>query len=253
MKQTEVIVMNPSSRPWVSVCVAGVLIAGGAVVIDAQSAAQGAGSKASQILAHVTALSADEMEGRAPGTAGERRTVAYLVGQFRQLGLEPGNPDGTYVQRVPFLAFTATPTASFTIRNQRVDLKCPDDYVAVSRQGKADVAVTDSDIVFVGYGVVAPEFGWDDYKGVDLRGKTVVMLIGDPPVPDPANPKALDPATFKGPDMTYYGRWAYKYEMAAERGAAAAIIVHETGAAAYPWDVVKAGHTPRSKVQDREP
>ena len=112
--------------------------------------------------------------------------------------------------------------------------------MAISRQGKADVAVTDSEMVFVGYGVVAPEFGWDDYKGLDVRGKTIVMLIGDPPVRDPKNPRALDPNVFKGPAMTYYGRWVYKYEIAAEKGAAAAIIIHETAPAAYPWDVVKA-------------
>ena len=95
-------------------------------------------------------------------------------------------------------------------------------------------------MVFVGYGVVAPEFGWDDFKGVDVRGKTLVMLVGDPPVPDPANPAALDPTVFKGAAMTYYGRWTYKYEMAAKKGAAAAIIVHETGPAGYAFDVVKA-------------
>ncbi len=206
-------------------------------------AAQQAASRdavAARILAHVTALGSDQMEGRAPGTAGERRAVGYLVEQFRNMGVEPGNPDGTYVQRVPILAFTASSTASFTVGTRTIDLKVPDDYVAISRQGKAEVSVADSEMVFVGYGVVAPEFGWDDYKGVDVRGKTIVMLIGDPPVPDPKNPGRLDPAVFKGPAMTYYGRWVYKYEIAAEKGAAAAIIIHETAPAAYPWDVVKA-------------
>lgn len=195
---------------------------------------------AARILAHVTALGSDAMEGRAPGTVGERRAVAYLVEQFRAMGFEPGNPDGTYVQRVPILAFTASSTASFTVGTRTIDLKAPDDYVAISRQGKAEVAVTESEMVFVGYGVVAPEFGWDDYKGIDVRGKTIVMLIGDPPVPDPKNPGRLDPAVFKGSAMTYYGRWVYKYEMAAEKGAAAAVIIHETAPAAYPWDVVMA-------------
>jgi Zn-dependent M28 family amino/carboxypeptidase len=206
-------------------------------------AAQQAGSRdtvAARILAHVTALGSDAMEGRAPGTAGERRAVGYLVEQLRTMGVEPGNPDGTYVQRVPILAFTAASTASFTVGRRTIELKAPDDYVAISRQGKAEVSVADSEMVFVGYGVVAPEFGWDDYKGVDVRGKTIVMLIGDPPVPDPKNPGRLDPDVFKGPAMTYYGRWVYKYEIAAEKGAAAAIIIHETAPAAYPWDVVKA-------------
>jgi len=202
--------------------------------------AQAPPSAEARLLAHVAALAADEMEGRAPGTAGERRTIAYLVDQFRRLGVEPGNPDGTYVQRVPILAFTSTSTASFTVGGRTMALKAPDDYVALSRQGRPEVSVTNSDIVFVGYGVEAPEFGWDDFKGVDVRGKTIVVLIGDPPVPDPKKPGALDPAVFKGPAMTYYGRWVYKYEMAARKGAAAAIIVHETAPAAYPWDVVKA-------------
>jgi Zn-dependent M28 family amino/carboxypeptidase len=141
---------------------------------------------------------------------------------------------------VPLLAFTGVPTASFTAGATRLDLAFPDDYVAISRQGKAEVSVTDSEMVFVGYGVEAPEFGWDDFKGVDLRGKTMVVLIGDPPVPDPARPGALDAAVFKGAAMTYYGRWVYKYEIAAARGAAAAVIIHETAPAAYPWDVVMA-------------
>jgi Zn-dependent M28 family amino/carboxypeptidase len=212
------------------------------VVMGARQAQQPADSVAARsawMLAHVKTLSSDLFEGRAPGTRGEDLTVAYLSDQFKKLGLEPGNPDGTFVQTVPLMAFSGTPTASFSVKGQRFDLAFPDDYVAVSRQGKADVAVKDSEMVFVGYGVVAPEFGWDDFKGIDVRGKTIVMLVGDPPVPDPAHPGALDPATFKGRAMTYYGRWTYKYEIAAAKGAAAAIIVHETEAAAYPYSVVK--------------
>jgi Zn-dependent M28 family amino/carboxypeptidase len=196
-------------------------------------------TRAARILANVKALAADEMEGRAPGTQGEIRAVTYLVDQFKKLGLEPGNPDGTYVQAVPLMAFTGKPTASFAIKGRRFDLASPGDYVAVSRRGQAQVSVTDSDLVFVGYGVVAPEFGWDDYKGLDVRGKTLVMLIGDPPVADPKAPSVLDATMFKGAAMTYYGRWVYKFEIAAEKGAAAAIIVHETGPAGYPFDVVQ--------------
>ena len=118
-------------------------------------------------------------------------------------------------------------------------LAFPDDAVAVSRQGLPEVSVTNSEMVFVGYGVVAPEIGWDDFKGVDVRGKTLVMLVGDPPVPDPADPSKLDPKTFNGAAMTYYGRWTYKYEIAAKKGAAAAVLIHETGPAGYPYDVVK--------------
>jgi Zn-dependent M28 family amino/carboxypeptidase len=198
-----------------------------------------ADARAAAILAHVKALASDEMEGRAPGSPGEDRAVAYLVEQFRKLGLKPASPDGTYVQPVPLIAFTGTPTARFTVGAGRIDLAFPDDYVAVSRQGRPEVTVAASDIVFVGYGVVAPEFDWDDFKGADVRGKTLVMLVGDPPVPDPANPSALDPGVFKGPAMTYYGRWTYKFESGHARGAAATIIVHETGPAGYPYDVVR--------------
>jgi Zn-dependent M28 family amino/carboxypeptidase len=191
------------------------------------------------ILNHVKALASDSMEGRAPGTAGEERTVAYLTGQFKRLGLAPGNPDGTYVQRVPLIGFVGEPTAAFDVRGTRVPLAIPDDAVVVSRKGLPDVSVTASPLVFVGYGVVAPEYKWDDFKGVDVRGKTIVMLAGDPAVADPAAPGALDSKMFKGAALTYYGRWTYKYEMAAKTGAAAAVLVHETGPAGYPYDVVK--------------
>jgi Zn-dependent M28 family amino/carboxypeptidase len=192
------------------------------------------------MLDHVKALAADDKEGRAPGTAGEERTVAYLVGQFTRLGLAPGNPDGTYAQHVPLIGFTGQATAAFDVKGVRTPLTVPDEAVVVSRRGLSDVSVAESPMVFVGYGVVAPEFDWDDFKGVDVRGKTIVMLAGDPPVPDPANPAALDQHVFKGAALTYYGRWTYKYEMAAKKGAAAAIIIHETGPAGYAFDVVKA-------------
>ena len=194
---------------------------------------------ADRILSHVSALAADEMEGRAPGTVGEERAVAYLVREFQRMGLSPGNPDGSYVQRVPLIGFIGKPTGSFEVRGRRMPLAFPDDAVAVSRQGLADVQVTNSELVFVGYGVVAPEAGWDDFKGVDVRDKTIVMLVGDPPVPDPQDPSKLDPKMFNGAAMTYYGRWTYKFEIAASKGAAAAILVHETGPAGYPYDVVK--------------
>ncbi len=117
-------------------------------------------------------------------------------------------------------------------------LKFPDDYVASSARLQAQVKAENTDVVFVGYGIVAPEYGWDDYKGVDVRGKTILMLINDPPIPDPADPAKLDPKMFKGRAMTYYGRWSYKYEIAAQKGAFAAMIIHETEPAAYPYSVV---------------
>jgi Zn-dependent M28 family amino/carboxypeptidase len=187
---------------------------------------------------HITVLSDDEFEGRAPGTRGEELTVAYLEEQFRSLGLAPGNPDGSYVQQVPLVGITTKSTASFQVGGETIEPRALKDYVAVTRRVVPEVDVKASDLVFVGYGVVAPEYGWDDYKGLDVRGKTIVMLVNDPAVPDPANPGQLDPAVFKGDAMTYYGRWTYKYEIAAEKGAAAALVVHETGPAGYPWEVV---------------
>ncbi|MCI0488213.1 MAG: M28 family peptidase [Blastocatellia bacterium] len=190
------------------------------------------------LLQHTKVLSSDEYEGRAPGTKGEELTVSYLTEQFKRLGLKPGNPDGTYTQKVPLVGFKAESSASFNAAGKKMDLEFPNDYVAVSRRFIPEVKVENSDIVFVGYGVVAPEYGWNDYKDVDVKGKTIVMLVNDPAIPDPNDPSKLDEKMFKGQAMTYYGRWTYKYEIASEKGAAAAIIVHETGPAGYPYEVV---------------
>lgn len=190
------------------------------------------------ILKHIKALSDDSFEGRAPGSPGEEKTIDYLVNQFKQLGLQPGNPDGTYIQPVPLMGITAQPTISFAAGDSRIDLTFPKDAVVWSRHYDKQIKVENSDVVFVGYGVVAPEYGWDDYKDVDVRGKTILMLVNDPQVPDPKDPSKLDETMFKGRAMTYYGRWTYKYEIATAKGAAAAIIIHETGPAGYPWPVV---------------
>jgi Zn-dependent M28 family amino/carboxypeptidase len=191
------------------------------------------------MLAHIKVLSSDEFEGRSPGTKGEELSVNYIADQFKRIGLKPGNPDGTYVQEVPLAGITSNPQMSFTVNGQAMTLKFPDDYVASSARLQEQINIANSDIVFVGYGIVAPEYGWDDYKDVDVRGKTLLMLINDPPVPDPKDPSKLDEKMFKGKAMTYYGRWSYKYEIAAQKGAAAAIIIHETEPAAYPYTVVK--------------
>jgi Zn-dependent M28 family amino/carboxypeptidase len=193
----------------------------------------------SALLDHIKMLSSDEFEGRAPGSKGEQKTVAYLTQQFKQLGLAPGNPDGSYLQHVPLMGVHSKPALTLEAGGQKMPLRFPDDFVAFSALNQPEVKLDQSQLVFVGYGVQAPEFGWDDYKGVDVRGKTVVMLINDPPIPDPADPSKLDPAVFGGKAMTYYGRWTYKYEIAAKMGAAAALIVHETGPAAYPYEVVR--------------
>ena len=193
---------------------------------------------ANDIMQHTKVLSGDDYEGRGPGTKGEELTVKYLTEQFQRIGLKPGNPDGTFVQKVPLVGFTGAPTASFTVGSKQINLTFPKDYVAVSRRVVPESKVENSDMVFVGYGVVAPEYGWDDYKGLDVRGKTIVMLINDPQVPSANDPETLDDKMFKGKAMTYSGRWTYKYEIAAQKGAAAAVIIHEEKPAGYPYEVV---------------
>src|SRR5213596_2110972 len=191
------------------------------------------------LLAHIKVLASDEFEGRAPGTKGEDLSVKYITDQFKKIGLKPGNPDGTYMQEVPLAGIKSEPRMSFSVGDKTMDLKYPDDFVASSARLQSEIKIDKADVVFVGYGVGASEYGWDDYKDVDVRGKTLLMLIGDPPVPDPKNPSKLDDKMFKGRAMTYYGRWTYKYEIAAQKGTAAAIIIHETEPAAYPWQVVR--------------
>src|SRR5438270_607317 len=191
------------------------------------------------LLAHIKVLASDEFEGRAPGTKGEELSVKYISDQFKAIGLNPGNPDGSYTQEVPLTGIKSVLKMSFTLGSNRTELKYPDDYVASSARLQNEIKIDNSDVVFVGYGIVAPEYGWDDYKDVDVRGKTILMLINDPPIPDPKDPSKLDEKMFKGKAMTYYGRWTYKYEIAAQKGAAAAVIIHETEPAAYPYSVVK--------------
>ena len=191
------------------------------------------------LLAQIKVLASDEFEGRAPGTKGEELSVKYITDQFKKIGLKPGNPDGTYTQEVPLAGIKSEPRVSFTVSDGTIDLKYPDDFIASSARLEPEIKIDNSNVVFVGYGVVAPEYGWDDYKNVDVRGKTILMLIGDPPVSDPKDPSKLDDKMFKGKAMTYYGRWMYKYEIAAQKGAAAAVIIHETGPAGYPYSVVK--------------
>jgi Zn-dependent M28 family amino/carboxypeptidase len=191
------------------------------------------------LLAHIKILASDEFEGRAPGTKGEELSVKYISDQFKQIGLKPGNPDGSYVQEVPLAGIKSEPRMSFTVGDKTTELKYPDDFVASSARLQPEIKVNNSDVVFVGYGIVAPEYGWDDYKDANVRGKTILMLINDPAIPDPKDSSKLDGKMFKGKAMTYYGRWTYKYEIAAQKGAAAAVIIHETGPAAYPYSVVK--------------
>lgn len=191
---------------------------------------------ADDLLRHIEALSHDSMEGRSPGTVGEERTVRYLENAFRSMGLAPGNPDGTYIQTVPLVGITPRVRASLHLGGRSVPLQGVRDYIASSRRVVPEVSVENSDLVFVGYGIVAPEYGWDDYKDVDVAGRTIVMLVNDPGY------ETQDDGLFRGRAMTYYGRWTYKYEIAAEKGAAAAIVIHETGPAGYPFEVLSSGH-----------
>ncbi len=202
------------------------------------------------LLEHITVLGSDQFEGRAPGSKGEAESVKYITEQFQKLGLKPGNPNGTYTQEVPLAGIRSAPTGAFTVNGEKMELQSPNDFVAFTARIMPEVFVKNSDVVFVGYGVVAPEYGWDDFKGVDVKGKTLVFLINDPPLPDPNDPSKLDPRMFKGKAMTYYGRWSYKYEIAAQKGAAAAVIVHETIPAAYPWTVVENSNARENFVVD---
>jgi Zn-dependent M28 family amino/carboxypeptidase len=197
--------------------------------------------QAEELMAHIAVLADDSLEGRGPGTVGEERTVAYLTSVFQEMGLQPGNPDGSWVQEVPLVGFTQQSHAVVDVGGETLELAFPTDYLAETRRMSPEVSVEDSELVFVGYGVRAPEYDWDDYKGIDLTGKTLVMLVNDPAIPDPADPAAQDTTMFKGSAMTYYGRWTYKYEIASEVGAAAALVIHETGPAGYPFEVLSGG------------
>ncbi|MEO9461690.1 MAG: M28 family metallopeptidase [Marinomonas sp.] len=180
-------------------------------------------------------LSSDEYDGRMPGTEGEVKTVALLTEKFKAAGLEPGN-DGSWVQEVPLVEITGKDYAPLTIKGEGVDMALTPsaDWVGVTYREDAETALTDSELVFVGYGINAPERDWNDYEGVDVKGKTVVILVNDP---DWQNEDLEGP--FNGRAMTYYGRWTYKYEEAAKQGAAGAIIVHDTDPASYGWNVVE--------------
>jgi Zn-dependent M28 family amino/carboxypeptidase len=196
---------------------------------------------ASTILDRIKVLSSDEYEGRAPGTTGEDLTVRYLEEQFKKLGLKPGNTDSTYIQNVPLVGITASNTQPLTIAKgaAKQTFKWSDEVVAWTKHVAPSASIKDSDVIFAGYGVVAPEFNWNDFKDVDVKGKTIIVLVNDPQIPDPADPAKLDPKTFNGSAMTYYGRWTYKFEEGARKGAAAILIVHETGPAGYPFSVVQ--------------
>lgn len=185
------------------------------------------------LMRHIRVLANDSLLGRQPGSLGEDKTVAYLESQFTTLGIAPGNTDGTFIQKVPLVAITVSnaPSMTFAKGSTTRSLKWRDDFVAWTKHVAPTATLNKSELVFVGYGTEAPEFNWDDYKGVDVAGKTIVMLVNDPPL--------ADTSQFGGTRMTYYGRWTYKYEQAMKHKAAGALIIHETEGAGYPFSVVQ--------------
>jgi len=193
------------------------------------------------VLRHTKTLSSDQYEGRAPGSKGEELSVNFIVDAFKKSGLKPGNTDGTYIQKVPLVGITGAEARPLTIAKggKKQTLKWKDEVVAWTKHVADGASIDDSEMVFAGYGVDAPEYNWNDFKDVDVKGKTIVVFVNDPQVPDPADASKLDPKTFNGEAMTYYGRWTYKYEEGARRGAAAVLIVHETAPAGYPFPVVQ--------------
>lgn len=198
---------------------------------------------------HIEVLASDDFLGRMPFTEGETKTVNYLKEEFSKLGVKPGNGD-SFFQEVPLVEITGTPSEKMTISGGKkaIELTYYDDFVALTQKIAPEVSLDNSELVFAGYGIVAPEYGWNDYEGIDWKGKTAVVLINDPGF------KSGDNNLFKGDAMTYYGRWTYKYEEAARQGAAGVLIIHETAPASYGWNVVQSSWTgPRMNLESNAP
>ena len=188
---------------------------------------------AERIRAHVRFLSHDLLEGRGTGQRGGDIAAEYIATQFALDGLKPAGDNGTYMQKVPMVGITLAPETTFSLvpaKGSPRDLKFLSEYTAYDETQQTESNVN-ADIVYVGYGIQAPEYQWDDYKGVDVKGKVLLMLVNEPP--------SDDVKFFKGKALTYYGRWVYKYEQAARKGAVGAILIHKTDMASYPWDVVR--------------
>lgn len=183
---------------------------------------------------NISILASDKFQGRAPSTLGEEMTINFLAQQFKKLGLKPANGD-SFFQEVSLMKIYSDKAMTFSVTsdNKKTELKFSKEYVGGTPQIDNLIKFDNSDMIFIGYGINSPEFNWNDYKGLDVNGKTVVMLVNDPGY------ATSDSTLFDGKSMTYYGRWTYKFEEAARQGATAAIIIHETGAAAYPWGVVQ--------------
>ena len=194
---------------------------------------------------YITTLSSDEFQGRKPFTLGEEKTVSFLMKEASCIGLKPGNGE-TFIQDVPMTEIHGHPSPTMELSGPiPISLKLRDQYVAFTQRPVAEINLTGSELVFCGYGIVAPEYGWNDYAGLDMKGKTALVLVNDPGL------GSDDSAFFKGSTMTYYGRWTYKYEEAARQGAAAILIIHETTMAGYPWTVVQgAGSGAKLNLRD---
>ncbi len=194
------------------------------------------GITAEEIAGYDKTLSSDAFLGRKPFTEGEKKTVPYLVDEFKKLGLQPGNGD-SYTQDVPLVEIDGTPSDAMEVNGggRKLTLHLGDEFVVVTKREQPEINVQNSELIFCGFGIVAPEYGWNDYAGLDMKGKTAVVLVNDPGF------GGQDEDFFKGDTMTYYGRWTYKYEEAQLQGAEGILIVHETGAAGYPWSVVESG------------
>lgn len=184
------------------------------------------------ITAHIRTLSSDAFEGRGPATRGDKKTQEYLRAELESLGIKPGAPGGGWIQEVPLVGMTtqAPQTLTLAYGDKRLTLKNHDDFIANAGQQKSSISIKDAEIVFVGYGIDAPEYNWNDFKDVDVKGK-ILLVMND------------NPTVFAGKTRTYYGRWTYKYEQAARMGAAGVIIIHTTPSAAYPWQVVQSSWT----------
>jgi len=217
-------------RTFAFLTAAALLLASSAPV--AEESARAFDFSGERIAKDIEYLASDELGGRAPGSHGEELAVNHLARAYEAMGFSPGNPDGSYFQEVPLIGTRLTNEPVLVLRGagEPIELGYGEDFMGWTLRKQETVEVKDAPLVFVGYGIDAPEFGWNDYKGVDLEGKIIVMLVGDPPLPDTT--------MFGGKAMTYYGRWTYKYEAAAAKGALGALIIHNTEAAGYPWSVV---------------
>ena len=203
------------------------------VGLNSDVAAAVQGIDAERIRAHVKFLADDLLEGRGTGTRGGDIAANYIATQFALDGLQPAGDNGTYLQKVDFTGVLTQPSSTLSVvptKGSPLDLKLGEDYVT-SNQTQTDSVDVDAPIVFVGYGIDAPEYHWNDFKGVDVKGKVVLLIVNEPP--------STDPKFFMGETMTYYGRWTYKYEEAARMGAVGALIIHRTDLASYPWQVVR--------------